>query len=290
MDAKEVKRREQQRKTREIVLNFQKQGKSKEEIKKLKNDMKSRANAKPSQSSKRTRNEGENSFNKRSRNERDDLFRKKSFNEDNYTNYKGAGATFTDQEEDPEKAMKRDAMAKKHDVVIIPIIWRRKEEESEMVLDAAQSLKDKLAAHRINTWIDRRHSLSPGQKYAYWESLGVKFRLELGPDEAQKGNVCLSKAVTGELAQRWKDISVKTAATLHVMLQILHHEGLKWLKLDMDPCPGCISIKESDSSFKDAPEPKKSRKHIEFSEEEENQTVDHTKSSGDGLESNYVLE
>uniref|UniRef100_A0A7S2RI47 Anticodon-binding domain-containing protein n=1 Tax=Mucochytrium quahogii TaxID=96639 RepID=A0A7S2RI47_9STRA len=219
------------------------------------------------------------------------------------------------EEEDPEKARKRDELAKKHDLVIIPIVWKRRPEEMNMVLDRVRILKEKFVKHRINTWIDQRTSLLPGEKYAYWESLNVKFRIEVGPKEAVANSVCLSKTTEpGQMAQRWKDLDMGSEEGLHDLLTILRDEGLKWLKSDANPCPGCEELRRNPPEEQEftprAPAPFSSSrdtsgsagKHTEFkddsdSEQDEPQEkktssseIDVKKVSGDGLEENFILE
>lgn len=168
--------------------------------------------------------------------------------------------------EEVASARIRDNAARRHHLVIIPILWRKREAEADTVREACQSLKNKLMKHRINVWIDHRTALAPGQKYEYWESMGVLFRMEVGPQEAAAGTVCLSKsedpepAVAGasqphQMAQRWKDLGLNTREELHDVLSILKEQGLSWLQVD-DECAACDAIKqEEDLKPKKKPEP-----------------------------------
>lgn len=69
-----------------------------------------------------------------------------------------------------------------HDIVIIPIFWRQHPGEEYAVVADADRIKAMLKA---DVWIDRTHKKSPGQKYAFWEDVGVRFRIELGPDDVR---------------------------------------------------------------------------------------------------------
>ena len=54
-------------------------------------------------------------------------------------------------------------------------------------MDAALGLKAYLAQFSLNVWVDQRTKYTPGQKFAYWEHIGVKLRIEVksGPQPAR---------------------------------------------------------------------------------------------------------
>ena len=93
---------------------------------------------------------------------------------------RGGGYELTEAQRAAEQ---REELGKKHDLVIIPIFWKRNVGEKENIIDACNELKEKLIAYRLNVWIDQRTKYTPGQKYAYWEHLGVLVRIEMGPKE-----------------------------------------------------------------------------------------------------------
>ena len=87
--------------------------------------------------------------------------------------------------------------------VIVPIF--RKEEEKAQVLEAAQRIKAELgkidiapegARYRdfVEVHIDDR-DMRPGAKYYEWERKGVPMRIELGPRDLAKGQVCVKMRV-----------------------------------------------------------------------------------------------
>lgn len=80
------------------------------------------------------------------------------------------------------------------EVVIVPILFKNKE---EMVLDVCQSMFTKLKQAGLKVRIDTR-DLSPGRKYFHWEMRGVPLRMEIGPRDVAKGNVCLVRRDTKE--------------------------------------------------------------------------------------------
>jgi prolyl-tRNA synthetase len=81
-------------------------------------------------------------------------------------------------------------------VVIVPIY--RKEEERARVLDECNAVKKALSpAHRVH--VDLREGQSPGWKFNYWELKGVPLRIEVGPKDIEKGQLCLAKRYDREI-------------------------------------------------------------------------------------------
>ena len=74
----------------------------------------------------------------------------------------------------------------KHQVVIIPVEWRRHEQETSLIDDVSGSVKQSLMSAGLDAWLDGRRQYTPGQKFAYWEHLGVKHRVEIGPEDLKK--------------------------------------------------------------------------------------------------------
>ncbi|KAH8074736.1 hypothetical protein JL721_2309 [Aureococcus anophagefferens] len=76
-----------------------------------------------------------------------------------------------------------------HDVVIVPIFWRTRPGEEDAVVGEAERIKRLIAKVgdtkvKLDVWVDRTHK-SPGQKLQFWEAVGVKWRVELGPDDVR---------------------------------------------------------------------------------------------------------
>ena len=82
----------------------------------------------------------------------------------------------------------------KHEVVIIPVEWRRHEQETKTVDEVATAVKQALMSSGLNAWLDGRRQYTPGQKFAYWEHLGVKHRVEVGPEDIKKGTCRIVRA------------------------------------------------------------------------------------------------
>ena len=81
-------------------------------------------------------------------------------------------------------------------VVVVPIY--RKEEERARVLAECDAVKKALTpAHRVH--VDLREGQSPGWKFNYWELKGAPLRIEVGPKDIEKGQLCLAKRYDREL-------------------------------------------------------------------------------------------
>ena len=186
----------------------------------------------------------------------------------------------------PEISAEARELGRKHHLVIIPIFWKRKDEEMDKVLAAAASLKQKLVSYKLNVWIDQRKSLTPGQKYNYWEHVGVKVRAEIGPQEAAKGEVVLSKLTTpGEVAQRWKGLKVKSPLDVKAFVKRVKEEGAyEWIDIDSVPLGS-----DEDAAPGKGDRGLGSREEVEIKIVASKVEADQAR-SGDSLEVNYLVE
>ena len=75
--------------------------------------------------------------------------------------------------------------------VIVPI-WKTPQEK-QTVLEAANNLKQILAATNIRVQLDASEQKTPGWKYNYWELKGVPIRVELGPRDIAQGTAVLAR-------------------------------------------------------------------------------------------------
>ena len=122
-----------------------------------------------------------------------------------------------------------------HDVVIVPIFWRTRPGEEDAVVGEAERIKRLIAKVgdtkvKLDVWVDRTHKKSPGQKLQFWEAVGVKWRVELGPDDV-RAKRCVVSCAGGagyESNIKVKDVSsVRRGAIYHVLRD----------KLGMDKIP-----------------------------------------------------
>ncbi len=79
-------------------------------------------------------------------------------------------------------------------VVIVPIY--RTDDEKAKVLDESQAVLKVLKEKGLRVQLDAREGVSPGYKYNEWELKGAPLRLEIGPKDLQKGQLCLARRFT----------------------------------------------------------------------------------------------
>ena len=76
-----------------------------------------------------------------------------------------------------------------NDVIIVPVAWKRNHSEKVSVDVTCDNVRRALFSAGLQPWLDCRREYSPGQKFAYWEHMGVKHRIEIGPEDISLG-VC----------------------------------------------------------------------------------------------------
>ncbi|GFR44098.1 hypothetical protein Agub_g5258 [Astrephomene gubernaculifera] len=88
------------------------------------------------------------------------------------------------------------------EAIVLPIYWNNDKEEKASVIAAAERARDILASAGIAVDMDASNKYTPGQKMKYWETMGVRVRVELGPRDVANGNcvVALSTKKPGEVA------------------------------------------------------------------------------------------
>merc|ERR1712203_338910 len=79
-----------------------------------------------------------------------------------------------------------------HDVVVIPIVWRGRHDGDELIA-AGEQVKKTLHQVGLDVWIDQRRHYTPGQKFAYWEHKKLQWRIEIGPKDLERGQICVCK-------------------------------------------------------------------------------------------------
>ncbi|GIL66996.1 hypothetical protein Vafri_20399 [Volvox africanus] len=90
------------------------------------------------------------------------------------------------------------------EVIVLPIFWNNNKEEKAAVLAASERARDILASAGLQVDMDASNKYTPGQKMKYWETMGVRVRVELGPRDVANGNcvVALSTKAPGEVASK----------------------------------------------------------------------------------------
>ncbi|GFH30624.1 HGTP_anticodon domain-containing protein [Haematococcus lacustris] len=121
----------------------------------------------------------------------------------------------------PKTASKKSGKSKsKHDtptwrpynttcqVVILPIYWNMRHAEKEAVMAAAAKVEELLREAGITTHTDTANQYTPGQKMKYWETAGVRVRVELGPKDALQGTAVVALSGTPGTVARKKSVNV----------------------------------------------------------------------------------
>lgn len=80
-------------------------------------------------------------------------------------------------------------------VVMVPIFY--KDKPNDELKKKAQEIIEELKSKGFRTHLDLRETHNPGFKYNDWEMKGVPLRIEFGPQDLEKGCVCLARRDTG---------------------------------------------------------------------------------------------
>ncbi|GAB5364848.1 hypothetical protein AAMO2058_001005500 [Amorphochlora amoebiformis] len=180
---------------------------------------------------------------------------------------------YLDSSKREQKQLKFQTAAEKgskHDIVIIPIFWKNQEEQKARAVSASNHVKKHLHQAGLDTWIDQRHKYTPGQKFAYWEHIGVCMRVEIGPKDLEK-NTCTLRfsPEAGKVGSSLGNFSI--TGNCHDLIRRIHEsrisrgkEGITVPKADMQSSLPNIQSQEaklhgmSGSSMKSS----KKRKHV----------------------------
>lgn len=111
-------------------------------------------------------------------------------------------------------------------VVVVPI-WRDDEQRTR-VLAKARSVEAILSDEGVRVRIDDRAHLNPGAKFYEWERKGVPFRVEVGPRDLEKGQLCVVRRLVPEGERRKSFLPEDEAlATLSGKLEAFQDELLE---------------------------------------------------------------
>ena len=109
-------------------------------------------------------------------------------------------------------------------LVIVPI-WKSDRQRTE-VLEASARLKNQLEGN-VRVRLDDRDTLNPGAKYYEWEGKGVPIRVEIGPNDVEKGQVTVVRRFAGEAKLRKRVIAASEApVSLAKLLEEMQQELL----------------------------------------------------------------
>merc|ERR1712014_484700 len=116
---------------------------------------------------------------------------------------------------------KKENRERKHDLVIIPVIWRGRHDKLD-VIGAAEDVKACVAQQGVDAWVDSRRHYTPGQKFAHWEYRGVMLRIEIGPDDFKSGvcRLCRSKTPGDYQSVERKRIRLPPAGARRLLLSL----------------------------------------------------------------------
>jgi hypothetical protein len=93
--------------------------------------------------------------------------------------------------------------------------------------------------HNLMVWVDMRSTLTPGQKYVYWERAGVHLRIEIGMREV---NAKMCKVVKSSKPEDYASVvktdSPLTGRALLKTLKKLSPVELEWLNIPKAPPAG----------------------------------------------------
>jgi len=107
--------------------------------------------------------------------------------------------------------------------VVVPIY--RNDEERSVVLAKTSEVRGALTDAGVRVKVDDRDHLSPGAKFYEWERKGVPYRVEIGPKDLEKGQLCLVRRVVPEDGKRKAFLSEAEAlATLPSKLEDFQKE------------------------------------------------------------------
>lgn len=85
-------------------------------------------------------------------------------------------------------------------VVVIPIY--RTDDERAATLEKAAQVEARLREQGVRVKVDARSHLNPGAKFYEWERKGVPLRVEIGPKDLEKAQLCIARRVIPEGEKR----------------------------------------------------------------------------------------
>ncbi|MCD6381765.1 MAG: proline--tRNA ligase [Candidatus Aenigmarchaeota archaeon] len=128
-------------------------------------------------------------------------------------------------------------------IVIVPILIKGKEEK---VLKKCRDLKRKLEKN-YQVELDLRE-IRPGEKFYYWEMLGVPLRLEVGPKDVEKKQIVLSPRIGEKLTVSEKELDKQIEKVFDMIIKEMKKRAEKWFK---DIVSEAKTMKELEKNIKE---------------------------------------
>eukprot|EP00928_Gymnodinium_smaydae_P072787 TRINITY_DN56085_c0_g1_i1.p1 TRINITY_DN56085_c0_g1~~TRINITY_DN56085_c0_g1_i1.p1 ORF type:complete len:294 (+),score=94.92 TRINITY_DN56085_c0_g1_i1:129-1010(+) len=219
VDERELARRQAQRELQKLVLRLKAEGADKATIEKEKSAFKAQQNFKKPETMEKAKQKFDK-YTKDVEKKRAKEDKKKRKREEKEAVEKGEeiDARPTDKEGKLEYAKKKGA---NHDVVVIPCGYKGQQDAFQRAHDLAAKIKERLASRKIDTWIDQRTTMLPGDKFKFWEEAGVRLRVEIGPKDVSVEPPTCTVSLAGKVgtvATRQKGVSLE-GNSLMVALQ-----------------------------------------------------------------------
>jgi len=205
LDTVELARREKQKELQKIIIRLQKRGATKDQIRRAKIQFRHGGAAHATGRPRKRDRDRDGAVGEGGPSAAD--WRKEQFGDKRYT------------DESEETALPQKGFD--HDLVIVPVFWKKDPEQRQEIINAAEQIKqDIIALVQFDIWIDLRTKYTPGQKFAFWEHRGVKFRVELGPKELASNTCTVSKCENaGTVSQRYK-VPLEAAAIIKKLREV----------------------------------------------------------------------
>ena len=88
-------------------------------------------------------------------------------------------------------------------------------------------------------WVDLRSTLTPGQKFSYWERQGIHLRIEVGMKDVNAGQCKVVKSQRPEdyASVVKRDVALRGRKLLQALKDLAPTE-LDWLQGPQPPSPG----------------------------------------------------
>ena len=116
-----------------------------------------------------------------------------------------------------------------YQVIIIPMLHKKNEEQNTMLLEKAEAIKAELEDLGVRVQIDKDKTKRPGFKYAEYELKGYPVRMVIGPRDLENDQVEIARRDTKEKAlQALNGIAVHIKGLLKEIQENLYKKALDY--------------------------------------------------------------